>query len=272
MQPTHVLSNAEYHQHPALSRSALKYMERSPYHFWYQYLSGKAGDPPPPTPAMAFGTAVHMAVLEPELFLETYAEAPSLPKTTKAGKDAWAEAKATGKELLSKQDMQMIEEIHIALYNHPAAKRALTAPGINEATFIGECPITGLQLKCRPDRLLENGVVIDLKTTQDASASAFSKACANLGYHIQAAFYIHVLHNITGTRPKGFAFLTVEKSAPYGVQLFRCSDSMLAHGHAQMMTQLEELKACKDKYGTEEPWPGYSEKTVLLDLPSWAMR
>lgn len=269
--PTHDLSNEEYHAHPAISRSALKLIERSPLHYWHRFYSGQH-EPAAPTPAMEFGTAVHSAVLEPDLFSQTYAQAPELAKTTRAGKEAWAEATAGGKHLLTKQQLIQIAGIQHALDNHDSAKRALTADGINEASFVATCPTTGLEIKCRPDRLLASGTCIDLKTTQDASASAFSKAAFNLGYHIQAAFYLKTLELATGITPKGFVFLTVEKDAPHGVQVFKCSDDMLAFGGAKVDELLAEIAKCIETFGVDDPWPGYAAGVSDLQLPTWATR
>ena len=50
-----------YHQLPGLNWSRLKYVLESPRAYRHA-----VDNPPSETPAMAFGTAVHMAVLEPE--------------------------------------------------------------------------------------------------------------------------------------------------------------------------------------------------------------
>ena len=271
LQPTHHLTNEEYHAHPAISRSALNAIAQSPMHYWHRYLNPEARKPEP-TPAMKFGTAVHMAVLEPELFLETYAEAPSLPRTTKVGKEAWAAAEADGKQLLTTAELSTIEEMHTRLWEHPAAAKALRAPGINEGSYITTCTDTGLEIKCRPDRLLESGWVVDLKTTQDASAKAFAKSTANFGYHVQAAFYMHTLRSL-GANPKGFIIVAIEKSAPYAVQAFRLSEETIDYGHSEMTTQLRTLSRCKDLYSVlDAPWPAYPETVTELDLPTWATR
>lgn len=269
--PTHNLSNEAYHAHPAISRSALKLIERSPLHYWHKFYSGQY-EATTPTPAMEFGAAVHSAVLEPELFQQAYGEAPDIARTTKAGKEAWAEAAAGGKHLLTKQQLHQIAGIQQALCNHESAQRALTADGVNEASFIATCPQTGLELKCRPDRLLSSGVCIDLKTTQDASASAFSKAAFNLGYHIQAAFYLKVLELAAGVAPKGFVFLVVEKEAPYGIQVFKCSEDMLSFGLVKVNELLAEVARCLDTFGDSQPWPCYTTGISELQLPAWATR
>lgn len=270
LQPTHTLTNEEYHAHPALSRSALSLVAQSPLHFWHRYHSG-AYEPQPPAPQFRLGTAAHMAVLEPELFADSYAEAPSLSRTTKAGKEAWAAAAEGGRELLTAIELAQINGMCTALQQHPAASKALAVPGINEASYISADPSTKLPIKCRPDRLTESGWVVDLKTTRDASAPAFTKSVVNFGYHIQAAFYMHVLDTL-GERPKGFIIVAVEKEPPHAVQVFRISPEAVMYGTQEMFRHLATLQRCLTDYPLDQPWPAYSNEVVDLDLPPWAMR
>lgn len=266
---THLLDNTAYHEHPAVSKSHLDQINRSPLHYWSRYLDPNR-QPTQPTAAMEFGTAVHMAVLEPELFLETYAEAPTASKTTKAGKEAWAAAEAAGKVLLKVDELAQIAGIHTSIMNHPLAKKALRSAGQAEQSYITTDPSTGLEIKCRPDYLTDSGWCIDLKTTLDASAQSFAKSAANFRYHVQAAFYLHTLRSLHGESPKGFLFIAVEKSAPYAVQVFRASADMLQVGHEIAIADLESLAECKELYPENQPWPGYPESAVELELPAWA--
>ena len=270
LQPTHQLTNSEYHLHPALSRSGLALVAQSPLHYWHRYLSG-AYVQPVPAPALRFGTAVHAAVLEPLTFTELYTEAPSLSRTTKAGKEAWAAAAESGKELLTTDELAQISAICTALDRHPAASQALSVSGLNEATYITTDPGTGIGIKCRPDRITESGWLVDLKTTRDASAPAFAKSVANFGYHVQAAFYMHCL-DILGERPKGFVIVAVEKEPPHAVQVFRISASAIQHGTREMFRLLGTLNDCLQTYSASEPWPAYSPEVVDLDLPPWAVK
>lgn len=63
------IPNAEYHGGPGISKSGLDLVHRSPMH--YNAVVTAANDRTP-TPAQEIGTAVHMAILEPEEFAKTY--------------------------------------------------------------------------------------------------------------------------------------------------------------------------------------------------------
>jgi hypothetical protein len=262
------MDNTEYHELPAISKSHLDQINRSPLHYWSRYVDPNR-QPMQPTAAMELGTAVHMAVLEPELFLETYATAPGLSKTTKAGKEAWAEAEASGKKLLKPDELDQIDCMHQALLSHPGARKALKSQGQAEQSFITKDPGTDLEIKCRPDYLTDSGLVIDLKTTTDASLDAFSKSTANFRYYVQAAWYLHVLEVATGQRPKGFVFLAVEKTAPYAVQVFKASPDLITMGLDQAFADLARIAECKRIYPEDQPWPGYPETATVLNLPPW---
>src|SRR5690606_26638227 len=73
-----------YHRWPVASQTVLKIMrDRSPAHARQYMLT-----PPEPTPAMVLGQAIHMAILQPDLFRECYVRRPELDLRTKAGREA----------------------------------------------------------------------------------------------------------------------------------------------------------------------------------------
>ena len=257
-----------YRNHPAISRSQLSDLSRSPLHYWAKHVDPERIVAEKYSPALKFGVAVHMAVLEPALFTQTYAEGPMASRSTKTWKDA---VSASNCLLLPPDEYRAIQAIVKSLSSHPSASNALfRSQGINEATFITK-DRTGVDIKCRADRVTESGWVIDLKTTQDASATAFSKSVFNYRYHIQAAFYLRCIEQATGIKPRGFCIVAVEKEPPYACQAFHCDDELVAQGDKEVDMLLKQLKTLTDVYGTE-PWPSYSEEVTSLSLPEWAFK
>lgn len=63
------IPNDEYHGGPGISKSGLDLVHRSPMHY---HAVVTAANDRTPTPAQEIGTAVHMAILEPEEFAKTY--------------------------------------------------------------------------------------------------------------------------------------------------------------------------------------------------------
>jgi hypothetical protein len=85
--------------------------------------------------------------------------------------------------------------------------------------------------KCKPDiRVPSLGLLIDLKTTTDASPEAFKWSAKKFNYHLQAAHYLDVSNSIDGKNYKTFLFVAVEKSSPYNIYIHECSDRVLARG------------------------------------------
>jgi len=204
-----------------------------------------------------------MAVLEPDLFRQSYFAGPATTRSTKIWKDA---AKECDGILLPADEYYAIQGIVASLRNHPAASKALFGPeGFNEATYISG------GLKCRADRVTRAGALVDLKTTQDASMPAFQKSVVNFNYHIQAAFYMRVVEMATGHKPVAFVFVAVEKTPPYACQVFYASHLMLSEGEKRVDDLLGQLEEMRQKYD-KSPWPAYSDTPVSLELPRWALK
>jgi hypothetical protein len=78
-----------------------------------------------------------------------------------------------------------------AMLGHPAAALLLGISGEAETTHMWTDATTGLQCKCRPDWISEDGgILVDLKTTEDASPREFQRSIAKWRYHVQAGWYM----------------------------------------------------------------------------------
>jgi len=261
------MDNADYHAHPAVSKSHLDLIARSPLHYWARYL-----DPdrvtPEPSPQMRLGTALHTHVLELSRWDEEIAVAPAMDRRTKAGKEAYAafEAAAAGKTVITADDAEQVMAMGRAVMRHPAAAMLLGLPGKAETTHMWTDAATGLECKCRPDWLTDDGtIVVDLKTTKDASLRGFKQSVANFAYHKQAAWYLHGLEQATGKRPDQFIFICVESTAPYACAVYAADAEMIERGHDQAMRDLAKLAVCK----AADSWPSYSDQIETLSLPGW---
>lgn len=263
------MTHDEYHSLSAIGRSALVTFGQSPAHFWHTFLNPNA-HAKAPTPAMLFGSAFHAYVLEPMEYKLKYVEAPVASKVSKAYRQAEEEAIKCGQTLLPLGTGELCHKLSTALHDHPTAHKILNAKGLNEATFLATCPDTDLEVKCRTDCITDSGWVVDLKTTQNASPDAFVRTIANYQYHVQAGFYLDVIEWATGTRPKGFLFLCIEKEAPYAVSVIRASDSMIAAGSRRARDLLSQMADCFKSLGPDKPWPAYSDDIVEVNLPAWA--
>jgi hypothetical protein len=218
---------------------------------------------------MLLGTALHTHVLELESWDERYITAPDgVDRRTKAGKELWAafEAEAEGRTVISRTDLEQVQAMSRAVYRHPAAALLLGMEGIAESTHLWTDEATGLECKCRPDWLTSDGsIVVDVKTTEDASPAGFRKSISSWRYHVQAAWYLHGLEQASGIRPEQFIFICVEKKAPHAVAVYAADAEMIEAGGRQALEDLMTLAECKQA----NRWPSYSERIETISLPGW---
>ena len=262
------LENAEYHRHSAVSKSHLDQVARSPLHFWARYIDPNRFDPEP-TPAMLLGTAVHTHILELREWDARYIAAPEgIDRRTKAGKESWAafEAAAAGRTVISRADAEQVMAMGRAVHSHPAAATLLALPGKAETTHMWMDEATGLQCKCRPDWLTDDGsLIVDVKTTEDASPAGFRKSIGAWRYHVQAAWYLNGIEQATGKRPEQFIFICVEKKAPFCTAVYAADAEMIQLGAEAAARDLDVLATCK----AANAWPGYSDQIEPISLPPW---
>ena len=262
------MENDAYHAHPAISKSGLDLIARSPLHFWARYLDPNRV-PTEPTAAMRLGTAVHTHVLELDQWQQRYITAPEgIDRRYKVGKEAWAafEAQSEGRTVISREDVDLVMAMGRSVFGHLAAAMLLGLPGKAETTHMWTDAATGLQCKCRPDWLTDDGrLIVDLKTTENASPREFSRSIAQWRYFLQASWYLDGVEQATGTRPEQFIFICVEKKAPFACAVYAADAEMIAAGAQTAARDLEVLATCK----AADTWPGYSDQIEPISLPAW---
>lgn len=249
------MTNEAYHAHPAVSKSLLDKIAKSPLHA-RAYLDGQREEP---TASMQFGTALHCAALEPERFSSEYKVFMG-DRRTKAGKEAYENLVSTGATIISADDHDAITAMVTSIRNHRVAG-SLLETGEAEQSVFWQQPATNIDCKCRPDWWSrERGLVVDLKTTDDASPAGFARSVANYRYHVQAAHYME------GTGASRFVFVAIEKKAPYAVAVYELDADSLKAGRNLRLRDLDAYASCVEF----NQWPGYPEVVQTLSLPKWA--
>jgi hypothetical protein len=263
------LTREQYEAIDAVNWSILKLYDRSPLHAKHQM-----DFPSAPTPAMERGTAVHMAVLEPDKFDDEYVVAPKVDRRTKAGKAEWAEFEQAnqGKTFLSKTDGDYIKAVRSKIPKHAAVHDLLSGKGLNECAVVAERNVDGQKILCKSlvDRITQHDGftwVIDLKSCQDAQPWAFGNKAASLDYGGQAAFY---LDNLDAASPSSdverrFVFLAWEVDPPYEPKLYEMDEGDIATCSSRANRLLRLHAKCVES----NDWPGYSSEVELLRLPGW---
>lgn len=260
------MTEQEYRQHPAVSRSELWKLRDSPQKFRYA-----KDHPEAPTPALLFGQVFHKLALEPDTFLDEYVVAKDIDRRTKAGKAEWAELLALGKTIVPFEMYNQAVEMCEALQTVPLAEKLLN--GQREVPFFWSDDLTGEECKCRVDCLntnLSTPVVVDLKTTGDASMEGFAKSAINYGYDFQAAMYSEGVERNIGQRPL-FVFIAVEKDPPHAVNIFQADELLLRRGANLYREFMDTYHDCK----LSGNWYGYLGKDSHINnlaLPAWLAR
>lgn len=248
------MTNEEYHAYPAWNKSSLDLIARSPAH--YRYGASRQA-----SRAMEIGSAVHAAILEPELFANEYI---LLKDVTDRRASAYKEA---CKMFSSDKVLTGNEAANIIGIQETVKCDLLSQPGYAEISVFATCPVTGLLIKCRFDYLTESGHALDLKTTQDARASEFAKSAFNYRYHVQDAFYRHAFAAATGTELQSFTFLAVEKEPPFYHAEYELDAEAQEIGQFYALRDLRTAADCE----RSGEWPAPVNETKTLSLPYWAV-
>lgn len=269
------LSNEDYHSLLAIGSSGLKLLQRSPAHYWAQYVNPDRSRKEP-TPAMKLGTAVHCAILEQGEFDNRYITVPEgIDKRTKDGKALFAEIEASGKEPLTPDNRQLILSMASAALALPVSIHLFSLEHYTEHSMFWTDPDTGADCKIRPDfhvppcPQFPNGIIMDVKTCQDASPIEFSRNAWNSDMHLQAALYCDGFKRVykTDGYPM-FLWLAVEKESPFACKYYSAQADLLAYG----LKELRPLLALFAECVRTGQWPAYDGNITPLELPTWAAK
>lgn len=217
---------------------------------------------PESTPAMAFGSLVHLATLQPHLVEAQYAVYPG---ATRRGKewDAFVEANA-GKEIVKADEMEQALLIAAAVRAHPVASLAL-AEGRAEVELAWRDLETGIECKGRTD-WIGGGCVFDLKTTQSVDTHDFTRTIAQYDYHAQLAFYVDGARHM-GMDVGAAGLIGVEKEGPFDVIVAELDADVLEAGRILYRQWLRLYARCLDT----DTWPGRHTEVVRIQLPQWKL-
>lgn len=285
-------SGTNYHDEKEyVSASGLKKLKVSPAHF-------REEEEVAETEAMLFGSAYHCYILEPERFNQDFYVFDDQPtceaiiaKRNSEGKEVknvrltkeyqeWKDSEMriiSEKSVIDKPAFERIKKMKDRLFSHPYAKMLLTK-GRAEVGYMGEIETQSgtINVKFKPDYIKdEKHLIVDLKTAADASIDGFTRAAADMNYHIQAAFYADLMNKIEGqNRDFTFFFIAQEKKAPFAFNLFEAGPQFIAQGRYEYEMLLQMYKYCLDN----NIWPGYQifcqnkYGIIELKLPPYAIK
>ena len=146
----------KYHAVDALSKSMMTKILKSPAHY-----RAALDEHQEPTKSMQMGTAIHTAVLEPQLYSQVVAVVPpDIDGRNKEGK-AWKEAHKSRIHLTHAEDID-VQGVANSVRRHPFWDIIHLNHKI-EASVFAQDEQTGLALKARPDLWIEDHTLVDVK-------------------------------------------------------------------------------------------------------------
>ncbi len=217
-------------------------------------------NPSEPTEAMILGSLRHCMLLEPDRVEELYYKLPE-GLVRRAGKDYEALVTEAGDKVTVKHADWVEAETMVSI----CAQHAQVRPIISAwCKFEHELYWTESDVACKGKvdiYLPDLNVIVDYKTTNDASPRGFRYKVLDMGYLLQMAHYQRGVASTNGqeTMP-GVLVIAQETDAPYVLQVYSVPQTMIDEAHSRRAELLEVYKSCTS---TGE-WYGYS--SGIMDI------
>ena len=254
-----IISNAEYHGRKThLSSTNVRTHKKNKKQFKYSLTHELVKQ----TKAMADGTAVHAFFLERDKFNTDFVIKPAdMRLNTKAGKE-WAQEHQS-KIIIDSELGNNLYEMEKSFMDSPA-RLIYDKQGQSELSYFWD-DLGIVKGKCRPDWISNDGnIVVDIKTTTDASPKGFQKSIANWGYHLQLGWYLRGLQKL-GLPAKEFIFIAIEKTPPFSVGVYRANKDMITYASDEINNLVYDI----DESLKSDDFPDYTPEILDLGLPNW---
>lgn len=232
------LSNEDYHKDEAIGSTSVKAMNISPANLYFNPFKGSK--------SANIGTAIHAALLEPDVFEREFILNPDIK--TRSSKEYKELVKVCNPDnIFINGEVKTVTRMVESARMNTDFMDYMATKGNSEVSMFATCPITGLRLKCRFDRLSDSlPYPLDVKSCMDATERGFSQAFGKYRYHIQAAFYLYVLKLTTGIELDQFCFFALQNKPPYTNCMYYIGTESLELGYKQMHEALRKIKECID--------------------------
>jgi hypothetical protein len=255
----------EYAALPGWNYSAIKHGRRSMAHA--RHAADDKGREQ--SDAMLIGEALHCWLLERDRWDKRFLVADVPDLRTKLGKEEFGAllTVAGTRSIISVEQAELVRGMARRISMHPRARELRDMPGKTELVITWDDP-SGLRCKARLDKMIldaDAGIIVDIKTTKNASDSPFGRDAANYGYPLQAAMYERAC-SMAGIAIQGIEIIAVENEPPHAVNVFQVTQQQRDYFGEVLNALLLDVAAC-EKSGK---WPGYDTAPRPLALPGWA--
>ena len=241
--------------------------DRLNFHTLQDWDTHKLAKPSEETTAMIVGRGAHSFILPKQEFEKEFDVADAGSRKAKSYIEM---AEGSPKSILLRTEMETIEGMNEAIENHPVA-RELIKEGEPETSLYWSEEIEGkrIYLKSKIDNLKhKKSILVDLKTTSDASPREFPKDMARYGTGKQMAFYQRACRACLKDWYSPVV-VAVEKKPPHLIGIYTLDAESQNLCRNWVDAKLEEysrwLQEPDDKRRV-----GYDPKIHEVSLPRWA--
>jgi exodeoxyribonuclease VIII len=221
--------------------------------------------------AMKLGSAFHSAVLEPMKFKEDYLQLPStmpdgepINRRKKAHKEYLEQIalENPNKVALSEDEMDTLTGMLNSLVANPIAN-SLFKGGLAEQIKFDTWDAVNVKGKCdyfqEKHPLLGDRILVELKSSTDASPEGFARDVLKMHYDFQLYFYEQLF------KADRCFIVAVENKFPYATGVYDMSE-FLPNGKRKVELAFSKLKELEDHNGVSY---GYTKSLEVLKVPSW---
>lgn len=239
--------------------------------------------PDPPSKELDFGSAAHRLVLGAGADI---VEIDAMDYKTSAAQEAKKAAHAAGKIPVLPEQLDRIQDMATAIWDHPLASKMLDPrTGKPEQTIVWQSEI---QWRPHPKapweyrmvwrralidhlsrlRMADGRLIVpDYKTCKSAEKTAFMKSAGDYGYHQQGPWYIDAVRAAGLAEDVCYLLIAQEKDPPYLVNVIELDETnTLMYGRDLNDYSLQIYAQCT----ATNSWPGYPAEIQLGHLPKYA--
>jgi hypothetical protein len=269
------MPKVEYQAIKALNASGAHTIERQcPAKYWHTSPYNPNREPPETANHFDIGQATHLLLLEPDKFdAETHIIEAGSYRTDRA-KAARARAYNAGQTPLLTKEVELVEAMAAAILADPIA-RSFRGAGDTEVTMTWTDPEFGFACKLRVDHLPHDLIDLrDVKSAGTANPRDFEREAWRFGYPQRAAWYLDGVEIVTGTRPRFYWFIAVEKEAPFLVSVMKYPEEDIEWGRVLNLRARAMFAECleRDQWPTYRPPGARHPRAFEIRIPPWGVR
>src|ERR1700731_2354959 len=212
---------------------------------------------------MDIGTALHLAVLEPDRLADRTLLVDAKDWRTKAAQEARDQAYEAGVTPLLPKDRELVDGLSAALRANEYVAALLEGASTEVSYFWTD---EGIPRKARADIVThDGGAIADLKASASAAPEFFQRQAFSAGPFLRSPWYRSGWEIVSGQKAD-YWYVVISRKPPHLVTIARLDERAIAWGEMMIRRATELFKRCRD----DGSWPPYCIEPATLSLPGWA--